>query len=123
MPLPKQALRAATRAMRQADVPQQVITELKKDDGKVLKKIWNEEKTSSDPRLPHFAKLALMIGASGPAAAMAPLPSAQGPGPTNQDLGPKNTTPKLPKPPGFDVKKQSTNPRMRLVDAMNKGMA
>lgn len=90
-------------------------------------------KKAGDPRLPHFAKLAQMMGMAGSPASLGGLSNADGPGqpfdapkPPQPGQGAgaaKNTTPPRPKKPGLPLRRQIANPRVRLLDAMNKGVA
>ena len=83
----------------------------------------------ADLRLPHFAKLAQMMGMGGSAGSMGSLSSAKGPSTSAFDApyidqsgrGSGDFSP--PKPKKLKTpKQQAVNPRLRVVDAMKRGV-
>lgn len=113
-----------------------ILEDVKSDSGynlgaNKLRKFWNsKKKTLGDLRHPHFAKLAVMIGrgttspVSGTlSSAYAPSQPFDAPQMSQSARGAGDSTPPKAKNPGMSLRKQAINPRMRLVDAMNKGMA
>jgi len=87
-----------------------------------------ESKTSSlEALVPYFAKLAQLLTSGAPSGALssADLPPSPltAPQPTQSARGAGDFTPNRPKKPGMPLRKQVTNPRLRVWDAMNKGVA
>jgi hypothetical protein len=130
--LPKPAVRAAVRNLRRSRAGQELLKELNRQlDSDTTQKIVDKYKeVKSDLRVPHFGKIAQMLGMAGSAGSMGALPGASGPASAfdapqsaQSARGAGDFTPAKPKKPGHPLRRQATNPRLRLLDAMNKGVA
>jgi hypothetical protein len=128
----QQASKAAIRSLKSTQQGQALLKGIERQTrAGVARELFGGKKKSSadDPRVPHFAKIAQRMGMGVPTATGAssgagdPLSSFDFPQSEAPARGAGNFTPPRPKKPGMPLRRQATNPRMRLLDAMNKGVA